>query len=138
MTYRGRDGQRHRQETNIPILNREQCYRVKMLVDLSGNDPYYAWWLNDSLIWFEYDTSVDDDTLPPTEFHVGACWIDWWPGNRAQVWIDSCVVTVEGAQGLPDRDELNIPPHQLEIKETYWGKFLAQQTPHLKSTIVQE
>ncbi|MGQ9677660.1 MAG: hypothetical protein ACUVUD_00030 [bacterium] len=83
MAYRGRDGQRHRQETNIPILNREHWYRVKMLVDLSGDDPYYAWWLNATLIWSEYDTSSGNDTLPPTQIHVGACWIDWWEGDYA-------------------------------------------------------
>lgn len=132
MAYRGRDGQRHRQQTNIPILNREQWYRVKMLVDLSGDDPYYAWWLNDSLIWFEYDTSVGDDTLPPTDFHAGACWIDWSPGNRAQVWIDSCVVIAEGAQGLHDRLAPNLYPYPIGNQQTILGQIPDAPTTPLR------
>lgn len=103
MAYRGRDGQRHRQNINIcPVVNRERWYKVKMLVDLSGSNPYYAWWLNDSLIWSDYDTTTGNDTLPPTEFHAGACWIDWGEGNRAQVWVDSCAVIAQGGQEIYD------------------------------------
>lgn len=126
MTYRGRDGQRHRQQINIPVLNRERWYRVRMLVDLSGSNPYYAWWLNDSLIWSEYDTSTGNDTLPPTEFHVGACWIDWAAGNRAQVWIDSCTVIASGGQRVDEEIEAKVKSADLEIR--------VEKNPFLKKT----
>jgi len=92
MTYRGRDGIRHRQQVNKKYVKREQWYHIKMLVDLSGTNPYYAWWLNGEFVWGEYDTSIGNDTLEPTEFHAGACFVDWAVGNRTQVWIDECKV----------------------------------------------
>ncbi|MEO0292681.1 MAG: T9SS type A sorting domain-containing protein [candidate division WOR-3 bacterium] len=93
MAYRGRDGERHRQEENLQYIRREKWHHIVMLVDLSGENPFYAWWLNGELIWSTYDSSQGQDTFPPTEIHFGATNLDWWEGNRAEVWIDDCLVT---------------------------------------------
>lgn len=108
MTYRGRDGQRHRQYDNLQFIRREQWHHITMLVDLSGSNPLYAWWLNNNLVWYEYDTSVGIDTLAPTEFHAGACWIDWGEGNRGLVWIDNCQVADFGpGAGIEQNNQTN-------------------------------
>lgn len=93
MAYRGRDGQRHRQHDNLQYIRRGKWYNITMLVDLSGDYPFYAWWLDGNFVWSEYDSSEGNDTLAPTEFHVGCSWIDWYPQNKGKVWIDRCVVS---------------------------------------------
>ncbi len=96
MAYRGRDGERHRQQENLQFVRREVWHRITMLVDLSEAYPLYAWWLNDRLIWTAIDTTQGTDTLAPNEFHAGVCWVDWATGNRALVWIDDCLVADDG------------------------------------------
>ncbi|MEO0022573.1 MAG: T9SS type A sorting domain-containing protein [candidate division WOR-3 bacterium] len=102
MAYRGRDGQRHRQYENLQFVRRETWHQVTMLVDFSGENPVYAWWLDGNLIWSATDTTSGSDTLAPTEFHAGVCWVDWATGNRAQVWIDDCLVTAEDPVAVSD------------------------------------
>lgn len=114
MAYRGRDGQRHRQYDNLQFIRREQWYHITMLVDLSGQNPFYAWWLNNNLVWYEYDTSIGNDTLAPTEFHAGACWIDWGEGNRGLVWIDNCQVADFGP-GAGIESERNLSLNNFEF-----------------------
>ncbi len=116
MAYRGRDGQRHRQYDNLQFIRREQWHHITMLVDLSGQNPLYAWWLNDNLVWYEYDTSIGTDTLAPTEFHVGACWIDWGEGNQGLVWIDNCQVADFGpGVGIRQNDATNVDKSILSL-----------------------
>ncbi len=93
MAYRGRDGQRHRQQDNLKYIRRGEWYNITMLVDLSGEYPFYAWWLDGDFVWSEYDSSTGNDTLSPTEVHFGCSWLDWYPGNKGKVWIDKCVVS---------------------------------------------
>ncbi|MEO0240731.1 MAG: T9SS type A sorting domain-containing protein [candidate division WOR-3 bacterium] len=126
MAYRGRDGERHRQHENLQFIKRGEWYHITMLVDLSGENPLYAWWLNGELIWYEYDTTSGTDTLAPTEFHVGACWLDWYEGNKALVWIDGCQVADYGSSINIDENNKVKRSKLLFLPTLYTKKFITQ------------
>jgi hypothetical protein len=100
MAYRGKDGGRdgHRQMINIQAPRRNAWHNVIMLVDLSGTNPHYAWWLNGNFIWQDFDTSSGNDSTPPDYFLAGITNVDWDAGNRARVWIDNCSVSDTGPE----------------------------------------
>lgn len=124
MAYRGRDGGRdgHRQGEMVQAPSRNVWHRVQMLVDLSGNSPRYAWWLNGRFIWQDIDSSSGGDTAAPTEFHAGLTNVDWAVGNRGLVWVDNCAVSdtgpEPGASSSPFPTPTNLltptpsPPHK--------------------------
>lgn len=98
MAYTGRNGSRdgHRQHVNCQAPQREVWHKLTMLIDLSGTNPLYAWWLNDQFIWADYDTSTGSYDDPPTHFYAGLTNVDWGAGNKGLVWIDNCSVATTG------------------------------------------
>lgn len=87
--------------------------------------------MNGQLIWYEYDTTSGNDTLPPTEFHVGACWIDWYQGNRALVWIDNCQVADYGPS-------INIDENKLKNNKPVFLPTFYSKRQHLQNLIEKD
>lgn len=107
LAYTGKDGSRegHRQKVNLQAVTFDNWHKVTMLIDLSGVNPVYAWWLNNHFVWQDTDTSSGSDTDVPTHLYAGITNIDYGNGNKARVWMDNCSIDTTGPVAGFDIDE---------------------------------